>query len=78
MIETENRLSAWTQWHQPPLPEDLCLYRAGDPVPVLVSVTHDGDAWIFHDGVVSDDVAVPAQLVLPPELMPPAPDFLVV
>jgi hypothetical protein len=77
MVATEGRLGAWTQWNQPPLPKDICVYRAGDRTPVLVSVTHDGDAWIFHNGDVSSDVATPASIVLPADLIPPAPDFFV-
>lgn len=42
-------ISKWTQWHEPPLPEDLCLFREGDELPVLVSVTHEGDAWLVTD-----------------------------
>jgi hypothetical protein len=78
MVSTEGRLGAWTQWNQQPMPEDICLYRAGDRAPVLVSVTHDGDAWIFHDGDVSGEIATPASIRLPADLIPPAPDFFIV
>lgn len=50
MSETASHLSQWTQWHSPSLPEDLCLFREGDAAPVLVSVTHEGEAWLLHNG----------------------------
>lgn len=77
MVAAENRLGAWTQWNKPPLPEDVCVYRAGDAAPVLVSVTHDNDAWIFHNEDVSVDVASPASIILPANLIPPPPGFFV-
>jgi len=49
MAAIEEYISKWTQWHDPPLPEDLCLYRRGDEVPVLVSVTHEGCAWLLTE-----------------------------
>jgi hypothetical protein len=39
----------WTQNHEPPLPEDLCLFRKGADWPALVSVTHEWDAWVFSE-----------------------------
>lgn len=42
-------LSDWRHQHSPPLPEDLCLYRQGDPLPVLMSVTHESMAWLITD-----------------------------
>jgi hypothetical protein len=77
MVAAENRLGAWTQWNKRPLPEDVCVYRVGDRTPVLVSVTHDDDAWIFHNDDVSVDVASPASIILPADLIPPPPNFFV-
>lgn len=31
------------------LPEDLCAFREGEKYPALVSVTHEGDGWLFSD-----------------------------
>lgn len=42
-------LSHWRHSNVPPLPEDPCLFREGDDWPVLVSVTHEGDAWILSE-----------------------------
>lgn len=39
----------WVHRHDPPLPEDLCLFRQGADWPVLVSVTHELDGWVFSD-----------------------------
>ena len=37
------------KWHidDGPLPEDVCLFRQGDPHPTFLSVTHDHDAWLL-------------------------------
>lgn len=78
MVETENRLGGWNQWHAPPLPEDICAYREGDPYPCLVSVTHDDDAWIVHDGKVDNRLAIPSRAPLPMSLIPSPPDFVTV
>jgi len=48
MSNAGGRLSDWSHRDSPRLPEDPCLYREGDPWPVLVSVTHERDAWILH------------------------------
>jgi hypothetical protein len=77
MAEVEDAIAGWTQWHDPPLPEDPCAYRQGDPYPCFISVTHEGDAWIIHDGPVPRHLATRSRMVLPPELLPPAPDFVV-
>jgi hypothetical protein len=49
MAELGAHLSAWQHSNRPPLPEDPCLYRQGDDWPVLVSVKHEGDAWILSE-----------------------------
>jgi hypothetical protein len=71
-----NYLSGWVQRSDPPLPEDLCLYREGDAWPVLVSVTHDGDAWLFDDDPDAAFLRTPT-IPLPVDLIPPAPSFIV-
>lgn len=43
------RLSDWQMNSKPPLPEDLCLFNHRADWPVLVSVTHEGDAWILSE-----------------------------
>jgi hypothetical protein len=47
MSEMGGRLSDWWEGDPPRLPGDPCLYREGDPWPVLVSVIHERDAWIL-------------------------------
>ncbi|HSG40192.1 MAG TPA: hypothetical protein VLE27_11185 [Thermoanaerobaculia bacterium] len=42
-------LENWRHSNTPPLPEDLCLFRQGDEWPVLISVTHERDAWILSE-----------------------------
>jgi hypothetical protein len=75
MIEAENRWGAWTGNHTPPLPEDLCLFRDGDAVPLFVSVTHDEEAWIFDDEPVPRNLATPSKIRLPEDLLPPPPFY---
>lgn len=62
MVEAAPRLAEWTRWNDPPLPEDLCLYRQGDEWPALMSITHEGDAWVFGTGDLSLTGATPSQL----------------
>lgn len=81
MSETEDRLPSWNQWHDPPLPADLCLYRAGDEWPVLVSVTHQGEgwfgAWLFDEAVAAAIRAPRSERPLPNDLVPARSDFVV-
>jgi hypothetical protein len=49
MIAAANLLRSWRHSHNPPLPEDICLFRQGDSLPVLVSVTHEEEAWLITD-----------------------------
>ena len=76
MVFTQNSLRHWRHLSEPPLPEDICLYRAGDPLPTLISVTHDGEAWLFDRTADGASFAQHAELPLPPDLIPPPPDFL--
>ena len=50
MAELGPLLSDWRHSHEPPMPEDPCLFRHGDDWPVFVSVTHEGDAWALSRG----------------------------
>ncbi len=40
-------LKDWDERNTPPLPEDICLLKTGDPFPTLMSVIHEGDAWLL-------------------------------
>jgi hypothetical protein len=75
MVAEENDWSAWIDWHDPPLPEDICLFRQGDTRPLLVSVTHDGEAWIFDAGPLPRSLAVKSEIPLPDDLLPPPPFY---
>lgn len=81
MSDTEDRLPAWNQWHQPPLPADVCLYRSGDRWPTLVSVTHEGEgwfgAWLYDEAVAAAIGARLSKLPLPEDLVPARSDFVV-
>jgi len=41
------RLLAWERGQHPPLPEDICLFKLGGSHPIMLSVTHEGDAWLL-------------------------------
>jgi hypothetical protein len=77
MVEAADGLFDWVGWPDPPLPEDLCLYRVGNSLPTLVSVTHEHDAWIISEKDVSLD-GVSKYRSTPENLMIPvgSPDFL--
>lgn len=81
MSETEDRLASWNQWHRPPLPADLCLYRSGDKWPTLVSVTHEGEGWFgawLYDEAVAAAIGAPlSNPPLPEDLVPARSDFVV-
>lgn len=78
IVEVAPQLEMWTHHNNPPLPEDLCLYRIGDCWPTLVSVTHEQDGWIISEGRVeipgvSKDDPTPDELMIPD---PSPPEFL--
>lgn len=76
MASVEDLICNWTQSHDPPLPEDLCLFRQAAKLPVVVSVTHEGEAWVLTDEAVTLPGAERA--FLPPgELLIPRGDFFV-
>lgn len=49
MCRLEPCLSEWNHSHPLRLPEDPCVFRKGDRWPLLVSVTHEMDAWVLSD-----------------------------
>jgi hypothetical protein len=49
MADAGPLLSNWRLSNKPPLPEDPCLFRQDDEWPVLISVTHERDAWILSE-----------------------------
>lgn len=49
MCELGEFLGDWLHSRASPLPEDPCLYKQGDDCPVLVSVTHEKEAWILSN-----------------------------
>jgi hypothetical protein len=49
LLQTEARLQNWLHNRDVPLPEDICLFRADATLPVLMSVTHEGSAWLIDD-----------------------------
>ncbi len=49
VLENGSTLSAWLHNAQSPLPEDLCLFSEKSAMPVLVSCTHERDAWLITD-----------------------------
>lgn len=47
MVRMQDRFFGWNVSNRPPLPEDCCIYRAGDPLPIVMSRTHTRDAWLL-------------------------------
>ena len=76
MVATENTLSGWVHAAHVPLPEDICLYRAGDPLPTFVSVTHEPEAWLFDQDANAARFALRADRPLSSKMIPPPPTFL--
>jgi hypothetical protein len=76
MVAAGPMLSDWKGWPPPSLPEDLCVYRQGESLPILVSVTHEEDAWILARDRPTR-LSVEESELAPDELfIPPAPDFV--
>lgn len=47
ILRIQPSLAKWQHHENPPLPEDICLFREGDAHPALVTRTHDLDAWLI-------------------------------
>ncbi len=45
ILRVEPDLTKWHPWKRP-LPEDICLFRAGKSHPIFVSVIHEDLAWL--------------------------------
>ena len=73
MARLGRRIEDWRHVHEPPLPEDLCLFQQGDEWPVLVSVTHEREAWIISKERPHFCLKAPTDLK-PDELMIPPPE----
>lgn len=46
VVQVEPNLNKWNAFDAG-LPEDLCLFRLGEPHPIFISVTHEGLAWLL-------------------------------
>ena len=53
LLGFECRLGSWTHNNSPPQPEDLCLFQEGSAFPALLSCTHEGDAWVLSDTIIT-------------------------
>ncbi|MBA3241726.1 MAG: hypothetical protein H0T60_10920 [Acidobacteria bacterium] len=49
VLATQPSLDKWGHSEDLPLPEDICLFKEADSHPILVSRTHDLDAWLITD-----------------------------
>jgi hypothetical protein len=49
ILSTQPSLEKWQDGENPSLPEDICLFKESDLHPILVSRTHDLDAWLITD-----------------------------
>ena len=50
LSQREPLISRWLHQSKPPLPEDLCALRSGATMPLLITVTHEGDGWLLSSG----------------------------
>ena len=48
-LRIQPSLAKWQDGEDPPLPEDICLFKESASHPVLISRTHDLDAWLISD-----------------------------
>lgn len=76
MAALGRKVEDWRHTHQPPLPEDPCLFRQGDEWPVLVSVTHERDAWILSEARPPFCLKKPFDFEPENLLIPSAPGFV--
>jgi hypothetical protein len=76
MMAAESSLAGWVHAKERPLPEDVCLYRSGDPLPTFVSVTHEPEAWLFDASADGARFVERAERPLPADLIPAPPDFV--
>jgi hypothetical protein len=49
MMKAEDNLFKWLNFSRKALPEDVCLFRRGAKVPVLISTTHEREAWVISE-----------------------------
>jgi len=49
MIQIEDKLFEWLNVQPKALPEDLCLFKRDEKLPVFISVTHERNAWVIAD-----------------------------
>jgi hypothetical protein len=77
MLARQPLLFSWLQTHQPPLPEDICLFKDGDSLPVFFSTTHEKRAWaICHSIPPFAPDAAPASLEELRTNIPVGPNFV--
>lgn len=68
VLSTEPSFVGWLHDREPPLPEDLCLFKSSNVYPTFMSVTHEERAWLISEdlpavrgvsppaGINSDDI----------------------
>ncbi len=49
ILRTQPSLDKWQHNENPPLPEDICLFSESASHPVLVTCTHELNAWLISD-----------------------------
>ena len=49
VLRVQPSLAKWGDGEDPPLPEDICLFKESASHPVFVSRTHDLVAWLISD-----------------------------
>jgi hypothetical protein len=49
ILNTQPSLTKWKRGENPPLPEDICLFKESDSNPILVTCTHEPYTWLITD-----------------------------
>ena len=49
VLRTQPSLAQWQHSENPSLPEDICLFRESASHPVLITRTHDLNAWLISE-----------------------------
>jgi hypothetical protein len=71
MLAAQPDITKWIHNGSPSLPEDLCIFLNGAPLPFMVSVTHEDDAWLLAPtnplgkGVKEEKRARPNEFIYP-------------
>ena len=76
MVKIEPSVFQWRHQHNPPLPEDICIFSAGAALPVFCSCTHENEAWLLAEKKPAIPGIRPCKLKISELLIPKHPNFI--